>query len=54
MIAALQVKPNSLVNQVMRLYWVSEFGAIVLNEVAGICIKKALFPCHSSQRVKWV
>ncbi len=53
-IAALQVKPNSLVNQVMRFSRVSEFGAIILNEVVGVCIKKASFPCHSLQRVKWV
>jgi hypothetical protein len=50
----LQLKPNSLVNQVMTFSRVSVFGAIVLDEVAGCHIKWALFLRHSSRRVKWV
>jgi hypothetical protein len=33
---------------------VSVFVAIVLDEVAGCCIKWASFLRHSSQKVKWV
>jgi hypothetical protein len=43
----LRLKPNSLVNQVMMFSRVSKFGAIVLDEVTGVRIKRALFPCHS-------
>ncbi len=53
-VAALQLKPNSLVNQVMTFSRVSMFGAIVLDEVAGYRIKRGSFLCHSSRRVKWV
>ncbi len=54
LVSALQVKPNSLVNQARKFSRVSEFGAIILDEVTGCCIKWALFLCHSSWRVKWV
>jgi hypothetical protein len=50
----LRLKPNSLVNQVMRFSRVSKFGAIVLDEVAGVRIKRVSFLRHSSRRVKWV
>jgi hypothetical protein len=44
----------TLVNQVVLFSRVSEFDAIVLDEVAGCRIKWVSFLCHSSRRVKWV
>ncbi len=43
-VAALRLKPNSLVNQVMRFSRVSKFGAIVLDEVAGVMHQKGGVP----------
>jgi hypothetical protein len=37
-------KPNSVANQAMRCVRVSEFGAIVFDELAGVRIEKGVVP----------